>query len=92
MNNKLSSYNRYEQLDKIDANTNKLSKERGSFLASKSMRKSKSSNQQWVMPSYSKWTKSTSDYRSNNSKIIQVLQCIYQKLVIIYVHALAFFI
>ena len=71
---------------------NELSKERGPFLASKSMRKSKSSNQQWVIPSYSKWTESTSDQRFDNSKIIQVLQSIYQKLVIITLHALTFFI
>ena len=74
---------------------NKLSKERGPFLASKSMRKSKSSNQQWVMPSYSKWIESTSEQRFDYSKIVQVLQVlqsIYQKIVIMHVHALTFFI
>ena len=74
---------------------NKLSKEMGPFLTSKSIRNSKSSNQRWVMSSYSKWTESTSDQRPDNSKIIQVLQVlqsIYQKLVSINLHALAFFI
>ena len=61
MNNKLSSTANMNSLEKDMQIQNKFCKERGTFLASKSMRKSKSSNQQWVMPSYSKWNESTSD-------------------------------
>ena len=89
-NNKLRSTTNMNSLEKEIQKHNELSKERGPFLASKSMRKSKSSNRQWVMPSYSKWIESTSDQSSDNSKIIQVLQVlqsIYQKLVIILLHA-----
>ena len=74
---------------------NELHKERGSFLASKSMKTQNLVINGRFCLHIQIWNESTNDQRYDNSKILQVhqvLQYINQKLAIITLHALAFFI
>ena len=69
---------------------NELSKERGPFLASKSMKTQDLVINDMLCLHIQIWNESTNDQRSDNSKILhvlQVLQSMNQKLLIITLHA-----
>ena len=66
---------------------NELSKERGPFRASKSMKTQDLVINDRLFLHIQIWIESTNGQRYDNFKIIQVLQSINQKLVIITLHA-----